>query len=96
MTETSSDRIEKKIMLRAPRSRVWRALTSAEEFGTWFRVKLEGSFAAGKPIAGKITYPSRSSRSAGTRTRSIPRSITRRSRRPWSSSDWRRRPAAPC
>ena len=57
MTETSSDRIEKKIMLRAPRSRVWRALTSAEEFGTWFRVKLEGSFAAGKPIAGKITYP---------------------------------------
>ena len=34
-------RIEKTITLRAPRSRVWRALTVAEEFGEWFRVKLE-------------------------------------------------------
>jgi len=54
---TSSDRIEKKILLRVPRSRVWRALTKAEEFGAWFRVKLEGEFAVGKRIQGKITYP---------------------------------------
>jgi len=54
---TSTDRIEKKIVLRADRSRVWRALTDAEEFGTWFRVKLEGRFAAGQRIRGKITYP---------------------------------------
>jgi uncharacterized protein YndB with AHSA1/START domain len=57
MTKTSTDRIEKKILLRVPRSRVWRALTTAEEFGTWFRVKLEGPIAAGKPMRGNITYP---------------------------------------
>jgi len=54
---TSTDRIEKKIVLRADRSRVWRALTDAEEFGTWFRVKLEGRFAAGQRIRGKVSYP---------------------------------------
>jgi uncharacterized protein YndB with AHSA1/START domain len=54
---TSSDRIEKQILLQVPRSRVWRALTKAEEFGAWFRVKLEGEFAVGKKIQGKITYP---------------------------------------
>jgi len=54
---TNSDRIEKKILLQVPRSRVWRALTKAEEFGAWFRVKLEGEFAVGKRIQGKITYP---------------------------------------
>jgi uncharacterized protein YndB with AHSA1/START domain len=54
---TQSDRIEKEILLRAPRSRVWRALTNAEEFGAWFRVKLEGSFTVGTPIKGRITHP---------------------------------------
>ena len=34
----STDRIEKSIVLRAPRARVWRALANAEEFGVWFRV----------------------------------------------------------
>ena len=53
----NSDRIEKEIVLRARRSRVWRALTDAREFGTWFRVKLEGDFIAGKPVVGNITYP---------------------------------------
>jgi uncharacterized protein YndB with AHSA1/START domain len=52
-----NDRIEKRIVLRAPRSRVWRAITNAEEFGTWFRVKLEGRFVEGATIRGKITYP---------------------------------------
>jgi uncharacterized protein YndB with AHSA1/START domain len=52
-----SDRIEKKILLRAPRARVWRALTDAEEFGTWFRAKLESAFAVGKRVTGQITYP---------------------------------------
>lgn len=55
MSET--DRIEKKIVLRAPRARVWRALTDATEFGTWFRVKLETEFALGKSASGNITYP---------------------------------------
>ncbi len=44
----STDRIEKRVVLRAPRSRVWRAISDAKEFGTWFRITLDGAFAAGK------------------------------------------------
>lgn len=55
---TSTDRIEKEIVLRAPRARVWRAIITPEEFGTWFRVKLEAtSFKEGTTVRGKITYP---------------------------------------
>jgi uncharacterized protein YndB with AHSA1/START domain len=50
----SSDRIEKKILLRAARSRVWRALTDSQEFGSWFGMKLEGPFVAGATMRGKI------------------------------------------
>lgn len=52
---TSTDRIEKKIVLHAPRSRVWRAIADAREFGTWFGVKFETPFAAGQEITGRIT-----------------------------------------
>jgi uncharacterized protein YndB with AHSA1/START domain len=51
-----SDRIEKQILLRAPRSRVWQALTDAEKFGQWFGVKLAGSFAPGALLRGNITH----------------------------------------
>ena len=54
---TNTDRIEKNVLLRAPKSRVWRALTNSEEFGTWFRVKLESDFAVGKDVTGNVTYP---------------------------------------
>ncbi len=54
---TSTDRIEKRVVLRAPRTRVWRALTNAAEFGTWFRVKLEGAFTEGRPIQGRMAIP---------------------------------------
>ncbi|HEX9297835.1 MAG TPA: SRPBCC family protein [Polyangiaceae bacterium] len=53
----NTDRIEKKVTLRASRSRVWRAITDAKEFGEWFRVKLEGPFAEGTTVRGKVTYP---------------------------------------
>jgi uncharacterized protein YndB with AHSA1/START domain len=53
----NTDRIEKQIELKAPVARVWRALTDHVEFGQWFRVKLEGPFAAGKTVRGQITYP---------------------------------------
>ena len=53
----STDRIEKRVVLRAPRTRVWRALTNAEEFGTWFRVKLEGAFTAGESVRGRLSIP---------------------------------------
>jgi uncharacterized protein YndB with AHSA1/START domain len=55
--KTSTDRIEKRIVLRAPRSRVWRAIADAKEFGTWFGMKLEGSFAPGARISGRSTEP---------------------------------------
>ena len=53
----STDRIEKQVVLRAPRTRVWRALTNAAEFGTWFRVNLEGAFAEGRPMRGRMAIP---------------------------------------
>jgi uncharacterized protein YndB with AHSA1/START domain len=51
------DRIEKNIELKAPISRVWRALTDHREFGEWFRVNLEGPFVPGKISRGNIAYP---------------------------------------
>src|SRR5215831_16591986 len=50
-------RIEKRIELNAPVSRVWRALTDHREFGEWFRVKLDGPFVPGQIARGHITYP---------------------------------------
>ena len=50
-----TDRIEKRTLLRAPRARVWRALTNAQEFGQWFGVALEGQFAVGQSVRGKMT-----------------------------------------
>ena len=53
----STDRIEKQIVLRAPRSRVWKALTDTKEFNTWFGVNLDGRFAPGQSIRGRIVNP---------------------------------------
>ena len=53
----SSDRIEKEIEIKAPVSRVWKALTDHTEFSTWFRVNLEGPFVPGESTRGKITHP---------------------------------------
>jgi uncharacterized protein YndB with AHSA1/START domain len=52
--KTDTDRIEKKVLLRAPRERVWRAISDAKEFGSWFGVEFNGPFVAGTPITGKI------------------------------------------
>src|SRR5882757_2993082 len=55
---TSTDRIERKVLINAPRTRVWRAVSDAGEFGDWFGVNFKGKvFAEGKHIQGKITYP---------------------------------------
>jgi len=54
----SSDRIERKILLKAPRAKVWTALTDAQAFGSWFGVALQGQrFVAGQRATGQITYP---------------------------------------
>ena len=52
-----NDRIEKRIELKAPVSRVWRALTDYREFGQWFRVKVDGPFVVGEISRGQVTYP---------------------------------------
>ncbi|HWA76506.1 MAG TPA: SRPBCC family protein [Polyangiaceae bacterium] len=49
---TSTDKIEKRVTLRAPVSRVWRAIADAREFGRWFGFELQGSFVEGKPMKG--------------------------------------------
>jgi uncharacterized protein YndB with AHSA1/START domain len=51
------DRIERRIELKAPGSRVWKAITDYEEFGRWFRVKLEGPFVPGQVSRGRVIYP---------------------------------------
>ena len=55
MPATSTDRIEKQIVLDAPRSRVWRALTDVRQFNQWFGVNLEQPFKAGEKSSGRIT-----------------------------------------
>jgi uncharacterized protein YndB with AHSA1/START domain len=52
-----TDRIEKTVELKAPVARVWRALTDYQEFGQWFRVRVDGPFVAGQVARGNITHP---------------------------------------
>jgi uncharacterized protein YndB with AHSA1/START domain len=52
----STDRIEKRIVLHAPRARVWRALADANEFGQWFGVELNAPFKPGATIQGKVEH----------------------------------------
>jgi uncharacterized protein YndB with AHSA1/START domain len=49
--------MEKRIELKAPVSRVWRALTDHRQFGEWFRLKLDAPFVPGQVSLGQITYP---------------------------------------
>jgi uncharacterized protein YndB with AHSA1/START domain len=49
-----TDRIEKRILLHAPRERVWRAISDAAEFGRWFGVAFDGPFAAGQRLTGRV------------------------------------------
>ena len=94
-SSTTADRIEKRITLRAPRTRVWRALSESSQFGAWFGMKFEGPFEARPSTArsrpaGTTTCRSSSAsnessrssyfRTAGTPTPSTPSTTTRRSR----------------
>ncbi len=53
----STDRIEKRFEVRARRSRVWRAIADAREFGAWFRMALDRPFAPGAAVLGRLTIP---------------------------------------
>jgi uncharacterized protein YndB with AHSA1/START domain len=50
----STDRIEKRVLLRAPRARVWHALADSAEFGRWFGVKFDAPFAPGAQMRGVV------------------------------------------
>jgi uncharacterized protein YndB with AHSA1/START domain len=53
----TTDRIEKHFEVSARRSRVWRAISSSTEFGTWFRMELDGPFTPGATVFGRLTIP---------------------------------------
>jgi uncharacterized protein YndB with AHSA1/START domain len=53
----STDQIRRTVILRAPRSRVWNALTDPAQFGQWFGARLSGQFAPGQKMRGPITIP---------------------------------------
>jgi uncharacterized protein YndB with AHSA1/START domain len=50
----NTDRIEKKILLHAPRERVWSAISDSRQFGSWFGMAFDGPFVAGRSLTGKI------------------------------------------
>ncbi|HTE46869.1 MAG TPA: SRPBCC family protein, partial [Gemmatimonadaceae bacterium] len=52
---SSSDRIEKQVVLESPRSRVWRAITDVREFNQWFGVALTSPFGPGATVSGHVT-----------------------------------------
>src|SRR5688572_13713448 len=54
---TDTDRIEREVFLKAPPSRVWRALTDAAEFGNWFGAEMQGVFVPGARLRGRVTIP---------------------------------------
>jgi uncharacterized protein YndB with AHSA1/START domain len=56
MLMTETDKIEKSVVLRASRSRVWRAISDSREFGEWFKVVFTEKFAEGKTVTGRITH----------------------------------------
>jgi len=51
---TENDRIVKRVLLRAPRERVWQAISDSQEFGTWIGADFEGPVMAGKTVRGHI------------------------------------------
>src|ERR1700721_642400 len=50
MTAFGLSTVERSTLVRAPRSRVWQALTSLKEFSKWFCVEAEGEFTRGARI----------------------------------------------
>lgn len=51
------DRIVRTVEIDAPVSRVWAALTDSQQFGQWFRVKIDGPFREGEVSRGRILVP---------------------------------------
>ena len=56
MTTSQTDRIEKKLVLKASLARVWRAISTAKEFGAWFGARFPAEFAEGVAARGTIAF----------------------------------------
>ena len=56
MTAAEPIRIERKKLVRAPRARVWQALTNIEQFCKWFHVEAKGTFQPGARVEMTSTY----------------------------------------
>jgi uncharacterized protein YndB with AHSA1/START domain len=52
---STTDRIDKSALLRAPLQRVWHAISDASSFGAWFGMAVDGPFIEGATITAKIT-----------------------------------------
>ncbi|HTA37817.1 MAG TPA: SRPBCC family protein, partial [Candidatus Acidoferrales bacterium] len=50
-----TDRIEKKVFLKAPQARVWQAICDSKRFGAWFGVTFDAPFAPGVRMVGTLT-----------------------------------------
>jgi uncharacterized protein YndB with AHSA1/START domain len=57
MTGSEPTKIERKTLIRAPRSRVWQALTTPQEFCQWFSCETKDSFEVGNRIELASTHP---------------------------------------
>lgn len=53
---SSTDRIEKRFEVKAPRSRVWRAIADSGEFGAWFGIKADRAFTPGAAVRAQVTF----------------------------------------
>jgi uncharacterized protein YndB with AHSA1/START domain len=56
MSTSTTDSIQRSTVLKAAPARVWRALSDSAEFGSWFGVRLEGAFAPGAKVRGRVTH----------------------------------------
>ena len=57
MDQGVTDRIEKRVVLKAPRSRVWQAIADSRQFGEWFGLAFDEPFEAGRTLRGRVTFP---------------------------------------
>jgi uncharacterized protein YndB with AHSA1/START domain len=49
-----TNQVRKEIVLKASRERIWRAISDAKQFGSWFGATIDGPFVAGKTAVGRI------------------------------------------
>jgi len=93
MTVSEMSRIERKILLRAPRERVWRALTDVAEFSKWFGVETEGVFAPGARL--QMTCTNEGCGEGSESAKGVKFSMTIERMEPPHTFSWRWHPGMP-